>query len=68
LTFGMKNLVRVATNTFVLYLEVPGGGRRSSQLPLGHYVAHASAPTIVMLTIVIVNPFRCNYYSVCLHS
>lgn len=36
--------------------EAPEGGRRSSQLPLGHCIALESAPTIVVLT----NSFKFN--------
>jgi hypothetical protein len=45
------------TNTFVLYIEASRGGRRSSQLPLEHYIAHESVTIIVILTIFVL------YYS-----
>jgi hypothetical protein len=48
----MKNLVRWRTNALALH-EVSMGGRRSSQLPLEHYIANERALTSVMLTIVI---------------
>jgi hypothetical protein len=54
---GVKILMEWRTNTFVLYIEASRGGRRSSQLPLEHYIAHESVTIIVILTIFVL------YYS-----
>ena len=48
---GMKNLMSLyATTLSVLEIEAPEGGRRSSQLPLGHYIANESTLINVKLT------------------